>query len=110
MTDDFVLLYMTAPDTETAERIAGALIEARLAACANIFPEMHAVYRWRGAIESAAEVAVVFKTSAARAEAASARIAALHPYEVPCVISLPISAVGSHPGYLAWIGQETRPD
>lgn len=100
---------MTAPDTETAERIAGALVEARLAACANIFPGVRSVYRWQGAIESAEEISAIFKTTAALAEAASALIVRLHPYEVPCIVSLPIGEAGSHPGYLSWIGQETRP-
>jgi periplasmic divalent cation tolerance protein len=82
MTDRFVLLYMTAPDAETAQRIAEALVEARLAACANIFPGMRSIYRWQGVIETAEEVAAIFKTAAALAEAACALIVRLHPSDL----------------------------
>lgn len=105
---DAVLLYTTAPDAATAQRIARALIEARLTACANIIPGMQSVYRWRDGIETDEEVVAIFKTSAAAAEAARKRIVELHPYATPCVLALATAGPGSNPDFLAWIGDETR--
>lgn len=104
-----VLLYTTSPDIETAQRIARALVESRLAACANILPGMQAIYRWRGAIETDSEVVAIFKTTAALAPAARNLILQQHPYETPCVVCLPIDEAGSSPAYLAWIEAETGP-
>lgn len=78
------LVQATFPDLPTAERIAQALIDARLAACANLWP-CHSVYRWRGAVERGAETIGQFKTAPARAEALVARLVALHPYDQPAI-------------------------
>jgi periplasmic divalent cation tolerance protein len=102
-----VILYTTWPDAETARTCAAAAVEAGVCACANILGPMTSVYRWAGAIETAAEIPVLFKTTAARAEACKALILERHPYDLPCVVALPISPAGSHPDYLAWIGHET---
>ncbi len=107
---EIVFLYTTAPDAETARRIAHALVEARLAACANIIPGMRSVYRWKGAIETAEEVVAIFKTTAEQAALASSMILRLHPYETPSVVSLPVGEAGSNPAYLAWIAETVGSD
>ncbi len=100
-----VFIYVTAPDMQTAERIADAVVSARLAACANILPGMQSIYHWQGKIEKAEEVVVIFKTPAAQFGAIEGRIKDLHPYETPCIVALPVSA--GHGPYLRWIAAET---
>lgn len=102
-----ISLYSTWPDRESAETGARALIERRLIACANILPSAVSIYRWEGDIVSESEVVMFAKTSSARAEEACAALAALHPYETPCVVALEISPDLSHAPYLAWISSET---
>lgn len=105
---DAVLLYSTAPDEATAERIGAALVEARLAACANIIPGMRSIYRWNDAVETAAETVLIVKTVRARAEEARALLCRLHPYETPCVLALPVAPAGSNPDFLAWLAAESE--
>lgn len=107
--DEALLVYTTWPDAETAAAAGRAAIEARLAACANILGPLTSIYRWNGAIESAAEVAMTLKTTAAASEALRALIVERHPYELPCVVALPIAAAGSHPAFVSWIAAECRP-
>lgn len=102
-----VILYTTWPDADTARACAAAAVEARLCACANILAPMTSVYRWDGTVETAAEVPVLFKTTADRAGACRALILARHPYELPCVIALPVGTSGSNPAFLDWIANET---
>jgi len=104
---DVVMLYTTWPDTETAERVAAEAVAERLAACANVLGPMRSIYRWEGAIERAAEIPVLFKTTAARAEALSALIVDRHPYETPAVVALDVRSDGSNPAFLAWVAAET---
>lgn len=97
------LLYVTAPDAAMADQIGRALVEERLAACANILPEMRSVYRWRGAVETADEAVLIVKTTKAAARLARDRILALHPYETPCIMAIPLAGDGSNPAYLDWV-------
>lgn len=105
MTDALVVL-VTAPAADDAARIARTLVEERLAACGNVVPGLRSIYRWQGAVQEDVEALLVLKTTRDRFEALRARVVALHPYEVPEVIALPVEA-GSAP-YLAWIASETR--
>ena len=105
MTDALVVL-VTTPSPERAAEIARALVEERLAACGNVVPGLRSIYRWEGKVQDDAEALLVLKTTRARFEALRDRVLALHPYEVPEVIALPVEA-GSAP-YLAWIAAETR--
>lgn len=100
-------IYMTAPDEESADRIAEALVSERLAACVNILPGMKSVYRWQGHVRRGTEVVVIAKTSARRAHDLRNRVLALHPDETPCVVALPIETAASAPEFLAWIMDET---
>jgi len=106
--DDAVqVTLVTAPDADTADRIARALVDERLAACVNLVPGVRSVYRWEGAVEEAEEVLLVVKSRRDRAAALAARVKALHPYEVPEVLSL--SAAGGSEAYLDWVQRESAP-
>ena len=96
---------MTAPDAETAERIARVLVEERAAACANIVPGVVSVYRWEGEVQRDDEVLVVMKTTEDAFEVLRARAVELHPYDVPEVLALPVQA--GHAPYLDWVRGET---
>lgn len=100
-------IYAVFSDAEEAARIAEAVVDERLAACANILGPCRSVYRWQGAVVRAEEVPALFKTGAAQAEALIARIAALHSYDVPAAVAWPIAA--AHPAYEAWVREETDP-
>jgi len=109
MSDETPLLVFTnCPDTETAQAIATALVERRLAACVNILAAAQSVYRWQGEMERADEVPLLIKTTAARYAALEAEILARHPYELPEIVALPVDR--GLPGYLQWLRDETRPD
>lgn len=103
----YVSVYVTASSADEAERIAGALVEDRLAACVNILGAVTSVYRWQGAVQRGTEVALVAKTRAALFDAVCARVRQLHSYEVPGIVAWPIEA--GDPAYLAWIDDETAP-
>ncbi len=103
-----VLVVITnAPDRDTADKIARALVEARLAACVNIMSPCASVYRWQGVVENAEEVPLFIKTTVERYAAAEALIRSLHPYELPEILAVP--AAQGLPGYLAWVEAETTP-
>ena len=96
---EFVFLYSTFPDEASAKRVAEALVTARLAACANLWP-MTSVYEWQGKLETGPEVAAFIKTRRALVEQVIAAIRPLHPYALPCFLILPIE--GGNEDYLAW--------
>ena len=102
-----LICFCTCPNAEVAERIATTLVDERLAACVNLLPGITSVYRWQGEVERAGEVLLLAKTTRERLAMLTARIAALHPYELPEVVA--VEAVGGLPAYLAWIAAETRP-
>ena len=88
-----VSVYAVFASTEEAERIGRAVVEARLAACINILGPVQSIYRWQGEIETASEAAAVLKTSDENVDALMTRIAALHSYDVPCIVTWPIDKV-----------------
>lgn len=100
-----ILIFCTCPDSGTANNIAGALVEERLAACVNIIPGIVSCFRWQGKMERADESLLLIKTVPGRYPAVETKIRALHPYEVPEIIAVPIT-LGQR-DYLAWINQET---
>ncbi len=102
----FKLLYVTVPDMAQAERIAAALVEDRLVACANLLPGASSIYRWQGRIERANEIILVAKTREGLVDAAITRIKAMHSYSVPGAVALPIEA--GDPDYLRWLAGETE--
>lgn len=101
-----LVVMVNMPDPESAQRIATAIVEQRLAACANVMAPCRSVYRWRGEVETADETPVFFKTTRAGYPALEAAIRGLHPYELPEIVALPVAA--GLPAYLAWIADETE--
>lgn len=99
-------LYVTAGSKEEALSIGRLLVEERLAACANVFPGTTAIYWWDGKVEEGAEAVLVLKTRDDLAEAATARIRAVHSYTCPCVLALPVT--GGSREFLDWIVEETN--
>jgi periplasmic divalent cation tolerance protein len=85
-----VSVYAVFADAEEAERIGRTAVEERLAACVNILGPIRSIYRWESAVQTAEEVAAIFKTGEAHAEALIERVTALHSYDVPCVVSWPV--------------------
>ncbi len=101
-----VLVISTVGRAEDAERIARELVEKSLVACVNILPGATSVYRWKGAIERDAECVLLMKTRRERLAELKAALIAIHPYEVPELIALPIEA--GHEPYLAWLDESVR--
>jgi len=101
-----VSVYAIFANADEAERVGRTVVEERLAACINILSPVRSIYRWKGAIETADEVAAILKTSEDNVDALIARIAALHSYEVPCITTSPIDKIlGS---YAAWVEDSVR--
>jgi periplasmic divalent cation tolerance protein len=105
--EDIVVVLCTAPDEETAARLARTLVEEELAACVNVLPGLRSIYRWQGKVSDDGEVLCLMKTRRTLFATLRERIVALHPYEVPEVIALPV-VEGSAP-YLDWVRASTRP-
>lgn len=102
MTHQIVLT--TCPDQESAERLAHLLVETRLAACVNIIPGLSSVYRWKGEVVKDNELLLVIKSRTDRFDSLRETIIANHPYELPEVIAVSVSA--AHLPYLAWIDSQ----
>ena len=100
-----LLVLTNCPDEEAANTIALAIVEARLADCVNILPRVQSIYRWQGRVESATEIPLLIKSTAASYPALQETIRALHPYEIPEIIALPIGR--GLPAYLNWVAEET---
>lgn len=99
-----VLLALSAfPDAETANQIAHTLVAEKFAACANIIPAVHSIYRWKEKIETAGEVIVFFKTTQDRQKAFQDKLRSLHPYELPEIIYVKIG--NGLPEYLRWVAE-----
>jgi periplasmic divalent cation tolerance protein len=100
-----IAVLTNVPDMECAQRIARRVIEQKLAACVNILPAVQSIYRWNGAVEETSEIPLLIKTTTDRYDELEAAITALHPYDVPEVIVLPVTT--GLPAYLAWVASET---
>ena len=86
---DLVVAFSTAGSPEEARRIASALVAEQLAACVNVFDDIHSIYRWQGAIESALKSLMLIKTRANLLPAVELRLRELHSYEVPELVAVP---------------------
>jgi periplasmic divalent cation tolerance protein len=102
---DFVVVLVTTGSATEAERIGRALVEERLAACVNVVGPIQSIYRWHEAIEEAEERLLLVKARVAELPALSARIRALHSYDVPEILALP--TVWGSDDYLAWLAAVT---
>jgi periplasmic divalent cation tolerance protein len=103
--EDFCEVVVTAADADQLAGLTRALVEERLAACGHQIAAIRSVYRWDGAVHDEPEARVALHTRRTLIEALTARVLELHPYDVPCVIALPL--VGGNPAYLRWIADET---
>ena len=103
--DQFVIVLTTLPVEGDVETLAAQLVDERLAACVNILPAMRSVYRWKNAVERADERQLVIKTSRARVTELEARLRALHPYDVPEFVVLPVDSGSAD--YLSWLAENT---
>ncbi|CAK7347229.1 unnamed protein product [Dovyalis caffra] len=101
-----IVVYVTVPNREAGKKLANSIVKEKLAACVNIVPGIESVYQWQGEIQSDAEELLIIKTRQSLLEALTEHIKANHEYEVPEVISLPITG-GSIP-YLKWLKDSTR--
>jgi periplasmic divalent cation tolerance protein len=99
----FIIVYTTHASSADAKRISAAMIERRLAACANVFP-MESMYTWLGNLAHAAEWVSILKTSAARWDELRTAIEESHPYETPCIMKIDVSA---NEAYEKWIKAAT---
>ena len=102
-----IIVMTSLPDQASAQRIAQALVEARLAACVNILAPCISTYHWRGKIETAQEVPLLIKTLQQHYSKVEETIRACHPYELPEVVAVTISS--GLPAYLDWIATDTSP-
>lgn len=104
--EQFVIVLTTLPIEGDAEQFASQLVEEKLAACVSILPSMRSVYRWKDAIDRADERQLVIKTTAARLPALETRIGALHPYDLPEFVVIPITTGSA--SYLSWLSESTK--
>ena len=100
---NFAVVLVTAPDLKTARALARAALKKRLIACANLIPKIESHYWWRGKIESGAEVLLVLKTQKSKLAALEKLMLALHPYDTPEFVVLPLSA--GNKKYLDWLAE-----
>jgi len=107
MSEPLVVL-MTAGSQEEAEKIAASLVRTMLAACVNIIPGITSVYRWQDEVQRDQEWLLLAKTRRDVLDDLTRHVQALHSYDVPEVIALPI--VGGSESYLRWLDRETHGD
>jgi periplasmic divalent cation tolerance protein len=105
MADDICEVVITAADPEWLAQFTRRLVEDRLAACGQQIAAVRSIYRWDGAVQDEPEARVALHTRTALVDAIVARAGAEHPYDVPCVIALPV--VAANPAYAAWVRAET---
>ena len=103
--DEIIIILTNLPDRASALKLAGQLVEQRLAACVNVLAECSSVYRWEGRIKSATEVPVLIKSRAQRYDEVEAAIRRLHPYELPEIVAVPVRRGLEE--YLEWVAGET---
>ena len=103
-----IVVLVTCGSANEARKIARAVVEQRIAACANIVTSpVQSIYRWKGRVESAKEFLLIIKTTQARFAKLEAAIKRLHSYDVPEIIALPIAAAAAD--YLNWISDSVKP-
>lgn len=102
----YIIIFITTPNKKEAERIAAGLIKSRLAACVNILQNVHSLFWWQGKMDSAKEALLIIKTRKALINKLIKKVKALHSYQVPEIIALPI--ILGNKEYLRWIDESTR--
>ena len=102
-----ISIYAVFADENEANLIGQTVVDERLAACVNVLGPISSIYRWKGKVETADEVAAFFKTDASRADELISRIASLHSYDIPCVASLSIDKILKP--YADWVEESVKP-
>jgi periplasmic divalent cation tolerance protein len=100
------IVFVSCRDAREARRIGRALVGEKLAACATVVPGVTSIYRWKGKVETARETLLLVKSRAALFSRLARRVRALHSYDVPEVVSVPIGAGSAD--YLRWLRESTR--
>jgi len=106
MENNFIIVFVTTPNAEVAQKIARKLVHSKMAAGVNILPGMTSIYTWKGEICEAGEVLMMIKTQTALFDILSTTIKAEHPYEIPEIIAVSISTGSA--SYLSWINEVTQ--
>lgn len=106
-TNDEILVVLATVPVDQSEQLARTVVEEGLCACVNVVPAVRSFFRWQGKVDTADEHLLVIKTTAAAFELLQDRLVALHPYDVPEVIALPVAA--GLPAYLSWVVESVRP-
>lgn len=106
MSSKFCWIYTTTSSNSEAQEISDLLLEKKLIACANIFPEIESRYRWKGKVCKSKEVAVIFKTKANLYKKVEKEILKIHSYDVPCIVQIPWNSAAKPFGQ--WIVSETK--
>jgi periplasmic divalent cation tolerance protein len=101
LSDQAIIVFMTAASVDEANRLAEMLVSQRLAACVQIMREMDSVYRWQGKVERQREVLLIAKTLSSKFDELEREVVKLHSYETPEIVAFPVTA-GSGP-YLEWL-------
>ncbi len=102
---EIVFAYIAVPDRHVAEKLGLLLVESRVVACVNIIPGMETIYRWKGKVERHGEIVVIAKTTRERFPDLTAIVRQHHPYQVPCIVALPI--VAGDPTYMRWVEENS---
>jgi periplasmic divalent cation tolerance protein len=103
---DVCVVTTTVDDRTVADQLARSAVDGRLAACAQVGAAVQSTYRWQGAVQTAQETLVQFKTAGDRVDALVAHLRGAHPYDVPEIVVTPVT--GGNPDYLEWVRAETR--
>lgn len=101
-----LVILVTAVNQEEAEKIGEGMVNAKLAACANIIPGIHSIYRWKGKVVKAQEVLLILKSTKLRYRALEKAIKAMHTYETPEIIALPVK--DGLDQYIGWVCSQTH--
>lgn len=101
------MIYITTGSKDEAVMIGKALVNDRLAACVNIIENMNSMYMWDGKLQDDNETILIAKTTKERVSELIERVNALHSYDCPCIVSLPVS--DGNPAFLKWVVHEVQP-
>jgi len=101
MADEVLIVFCTFPDPDKARTVVKQIIDLRLAACGNILPQVHSIYRWKGKVESGDECLAIFKLAAAKYPDFEKKLCELHPYDIPEIVAWRIEK--GLPEYLRWV-------
>lgn len=104
---EYIVVFITAPDAEVAQRIARVLVEERLAGCVNIIKDIRSIYFWQAKVEDEPEVLMVVKTKGSLFSKLKDRVRSIHPYTVPEIIAIPV--IEGSEDYLRWLDEVTSP-